>query len=109
MKIRPWRFEPAQIVINLSLIHIWVHSAMMRSRLVAAQTKSFLIMRMIKNDFVWAATNRDRIIAEWTQMCIRDRLITICAGSNRQGRIFTKLHRSSRAGGMGLGYNSRLT
>ncbi|CPN48806.1 periplasmic protein [Bordetella pertussis] len=23
--------------------------------------------RMIKNDFVWAATNRDRIIAEWSK------------------------------------------
>ena len=26
-----------------------------------------LTKRMIKNDFVWAATNRDRIIAEWTR------------------------------------------
>ena len=26
-----------------------------------------LTKRMIKNDFTWAATNRDRIIAEWTK------------------------------------------
>ena len=26
-----------------------------------------LASRMIKNDFVWAATQRDRIIAEWTK------------------------------------------
>ena len=26
-----------------------------------------LTKRMIKNDFTWAATNRDRIIAEWTR------------------------------------------
>ena len=26
-----------------------------------------LMQRMIKNDFTWAATNRDRIIAEWTK------------------------------------------
>ncbi len=26
-----------------------------------------LTKRMIKNDFTWAATNRERIIAEWTK------------------------------------------
>ncbi|MNL77631.1 hypothetical protein D3C87_2038600 [compost metagenome] len=28
-----------------------------------------LTTRMIKNDFTWAATNRERIIAEWTKRC----------------------------------------